>query len=40
MTLKHLTFKHSQTLEHAISYASEYEATEGPLDKVRKSKLS
>lgn len=33
---KHLTFKHPQTLEQAISYASEYEAIEGPLDKIRK----
>lgn len=33
---KHLTFKHPQTLEQAISYASEYEAIKGPLDKIRK----
>lgn len=32
---KHLTFKHPQTLQQAISCASEYEAIEGPLDKIR-----
>lgn len=32
---KHLTFKHPQTLEQAIFYASEYKAIEGPLDKIR-----
>lgn len=31
---KHLTFKHPQTLQQAISCASECEAIEGPLDKI------
>lgn len=35
---KHLPFKHPQTLEQVISYASDYEAIEGPLHKVRKLK--
>lgn len=33
---KHITFKHPQKLEQAISYDSEFEAIEGPLDKLRK----
>lgn len=33
---KHINFKHPQTLEQAISYASEFEAIEGPLDRIRK----
>lgn len=33
---KHITFKHPQSLEQAISYASEFEAIEGPIDLLRK----
>lgn len=33
---KHITFKHPKSLEQAISYASEFEAIEGSIDKLRK----
>ena len=33
---KHVQFKHSQTLQEAIGLATEFEALEGPIDRVKK----